>query len=69
MACKEKKKSHVNFVNLLERGGEREKTKHEGDSLEEYKTQRTEKNSPDCLVLKKNFKIMLSINKNSKTKC
>lgn len=68
MACKEKK-SHVNFVNLLERRGEREKTKHEGDSLEENKTQRTEENSPDCLVLKKNFKIMLSVNKNSNTKC
>lgn len=27
---------------LLERRGEREKTKHEGDSLEENKTQRTE---------------------------
>ena len=68
MACKEKK-SQVTCVNPLERGGEREKTKHEGDSLEENKTQRTEENSPDCLVLKKNFKIMLSINKNSKMKC
>lgn len=71
MACQEKKKkSHVKFVNLLERDREREreKTKHEGDSLEENKTQRTEENSPDYLVLKKNFKIMPSIN-NSKTKC